>query len=216
MVNFIEKPDFELAKRIIYQGNSACNTGINVWMAKNVLRAFKGKSVKGLTTDFMMEKLYPIKVAIGNFKWYDCGTLLSLYEISPKTPDFEIAMLGGGDFERFDCSRSLLYADEGMELRVIGAQDDAVVFTTINEKPILVVSSLEESRKIKLLAEDYFAHEAILADDFSLDARNNTVLRSNVSRDLIVGFVGVDNYAVYVYRKIDDGKLVAVVSQQVR
>jgi hypothetical protein len=46
-----------------------------------------------------------------------------------------------------------------------------------------------------------------------MGARNNMILCSNVSEELIVGFVGVENYAVYVERD-RDGKLTAIVSQQ--
>ncbi len=213
VIGFVEKPDRKTADRIMRQGNSACNTGINVWRARDILRIFKGKNIKGLATDTMMKKLGELKIAVGNFEWHDCGTLKSLYEISEKTPNHKNASLGGGTFERLECRRSLLYAGPGMELHASGAEDDAVVFTVINEKPIIVVAKLEESQMIKLLAEDYITHEAILTDDFSMGARNNTVLRSNVSSELIVGFVGVENYAVYVHRKTD-GNLEAVVSQQ--
>ena len=216
MICFIEKPDYDTADRIMRQGNSACNTGINVWRAKNILQAFKGRSIKGLATDAMMKKLGVIKVAVGNFEWHDCGTLKSFYEISAKTPDHENASVGGGSFERTDCRRSLLYAEQGMELRVSGARDDAVVFTMIDGKPVVVVAKMEDSQVIKFLADDYIAHQAILADDFSMGARNNIVLRSNVSDELVVGFVGVRNYAVYVHRESDSGSLVAVVSQQLR
>ena len=216
MICFIEKPDYDTADRIMRQGNSACNTGINVWRAKNILQAFKGRSIKGLATDAMMKKLGVIKVAVGNFEWHDCGTLKSFYEISSKNPDRENANLGGGLFELTDCRRSLFYAEAGMELRVSGARDDAVVFTVIDGKPVIVVAKMEDSQVIKFLADDYLSHQTILTDDFSMGARNNIVLRSNVSDELIVGFVGVGNYAVYVHRDSLDGSLMAVVSQQLR
>ena len=211
-VNFVEKPDRALADKIMRQGNSACNTGINVWRADTINRLFTGRPFKGISTDEMMERFNSLKVAVGNFEWHDCGTLKSLYEISKKTPNHKNANLGGGIFECIDCRRSLLYADEDMELQVSGAEDTAVLFTVINEKPILVIAKLSESQKIKRLAEDYLKHEDILTADFSMGARNNFILRSNISDDVIVGFVGVDNYYVYVYRE-PDGLLRAIVSQ---
>ena len=212
VVNFVEKPDRALADKIMRQGNSACNTGINVWRADTINRLFTGRPFKGISTDEMMERFNSLKVAVGNFEWHDCGTLKSLYEISKKTPNHKNANLGGGIFECIDCRRSLLYADEDMELQVSGAEDTAVLFTVINEKPILVIAKLSESQKIKRLAEDYLKHEDILTADFSMGARNNFILRSNISDDVIVGFVGVDNYYVYVYRE-PDGLLRAIVSQ---
>ena len=213
VTGFVEKPDRKKADEIMRQGNSACNTGINVWRADVVDRLFRGKKYRGISTNKMMEMLGDLQVAVGYFEWHDCGTLKSLYDISRKSPNTKHASIGGGTFERMDCHRSLLYAIEGFELRVSGAEDDAVLFTSINERPIVVVAKLSDSQKIKLLAEDYLMHEEVLTDDFSMGARNNTVLRSNVSDKIIVGFVGVQNYAVYVHRK-SDGNLEAVVSQQ--
>ena len=214
--SFVEKPDRETADKIMRKGNSACNTGINVWKANLIHGLFPAdEKYDGISTDDFMARLGGLRVAVGNFEWYDCGTLKSLYEISQKTPNHKNASLGGGAFERVDCRRSLLYASKGMELHVSGSEDDAVVFSVINEHPIVVVVKQSECAKIKLLAEDYFKHEEILTADFSMGARNNTVLHSNISKDLIVGFVGVENYAIYVERK-NDGNLVAIVSQQLR
>ena len=76
------------------------------------------------------------------------------------------------------------------------------------------MSKLSESQKIKRLAEDYLAHEDILTADFSMGARNNLILRSNISDDIIAGFVGVNNYFVYVHRQ-HDGTLLAIVSRPI-
>lgn len=209
---FVEKPNRELAKQIMQKGNSACNTAINIWRAKVICDIFSGRNYYGITTDGLMNHFESLKVAVGSFEWHDCGTLKSLYDISKKTPNHKNASLGGGSFERNCCRRSLFYADVGMELQVSGAEDDAVLFTVINERPVLVIAKLSESQKIKRLAEDYLAHEDILSADFSMGARNNLVLLSNVSDEIIVGFVGVNNYCVYIRRKAD-GTLTAVVSQ---
>ena len=212
VTGFVEKPDREEADRIMRQGNSACNTGINVWKASTLLTSIYKNNIKGMATDEMMHQIGELKIAVGSFEWYDCGNLKSLYTISKKTPNHKNASLGPGQFERVDCRRSLLYAGDGMELRVAGADGDAVIFTTINERPIIVIAKLDKSQRIKELAEDYKKHENFLIDDFSFGARNNIVLKSNVSDDLIVGFVGVSNYAVYVHKRAD-GMLEAVVSQ---
>ena len=212
VTSFVEKPDRILADKIMRQGNSACNTGINVWRAYTINKLFTGHSYKGISTDELMDSLDNLRVSVGNFDWHDCGTLKSLYEISKKTPNHKNASLGGGTFERIDCRRSLFYADEGMELHVSDAEDVAVLFTVINEKPILVIAKLSESQKIKRLAEDYLKHEDILTADFSMGARNNIILRSSISDEIVAGFVGVNNYYVYVYRK-PDGVLSAIVSQ---
>lgn len=213
---FEEKPKRERADELMRKGNSVCNTGINVWKASRLLSAVDSKEIKtGLATDVLMQKLGRLKVSIGTFAWHDCGTLKSLYAVSKKTPKDKNAILGDGIFERVDTQRSLLYAEEGMELRVAGARDEAIIFTTIKNKPILVISKLEESQRIKGLAENFDEHATYLTDDFSFKARNNIVMRSNISEDLIVGFVAVDNYAVYAHKSAD-GKLEAIVSQQLQ
>ena len=213
---FEEKPRRERADELMRRGNSVCNTGINVWKASRLLKAVQCDDIEdGLATDALMQKLGKLKVAIGTFVWHDCGTLKSLYAVSAKTPKDINAVLGGGAFERLDTKRCLLYAEEGMELRVAGARDEAIIFTTIKDRPILVISKLDESQRIKGLAENFDEHATYLTDDFSFKARNNIVLRSNISEDLIVGFVAVDRYAVYVH-KTADGTLVAAVSQQLQ
>lgn len=213
VTGFVEKPNPEKADKIMRAGNSACNTGINVWKVSTLLEAVDERCIKGIGTDEFMDNFKNLRIAVGSFEWHDCGTLKSLFEISKKTPNHKNASLGPGEFERVECRRSLLYAAEGMELRVTGANDDAIIFTTINEKPIVVVAKLDESQRIKALAEDYVKHKDFLTDDFSFGARNNIVLGSNISDDLIVGFVGVRNYAVYVHKE-PDGTLEAAVSQQ--
>lgn len=215
---FVEKPSREKADKLMRQGNSVCNTGINVWRADTLMNVinFGPTRTEGdiINTDQLMKILeHILRVSVGTFDWHDCGTLKSLYEISKKTPNHKNASLGGGVFERNGCRRSLLYATEGTELRVTGSEDDAVIFTVINEHPIVVVAKLADSQKIKLLAEDYIAHKEILDADFSMGARNNTVLGSNIANETVVGFVGVQNYAVYVHKR-DDGMLEAVISQQ--
>ena len=212
VTGFVEKPNKKEADKIMRQGNSACNTGINVWKTSTLIKAINKRDIKGMPTDEMMRRLGKLKIAVGTFEWYDCGTLKSLYEISKKTPNHKNASLGPGKFERVSCRNSLFYAGEGMELQVTGAEDDAVVFTIIKGKPIVVIAKLKDSQRIKDLAEDYIRHEAFLTDDFSFGARNNMVLGSNISDDLIVGFVGVKNYVVYAHKE-SDGTLSAVVSR---
>ena len=215
VTGFVEKPSMKEADKIMRQGNSACNTGINVWRAKSLLLAVSQNEASGLATDALMEKLGDLKIAVGNFEWHDCGTLKSLYEISTeRTPHHKNVNSGGGRFERTDCLRSFFYAGEGMELSVTGARDDAIIFTTIHEKIVLVVAKLEESQRIKSLAEDYLKNQDILTADFSFGGHGNVVMRSNIPpSEMAVGFVGVEGYVVYIHRKAD-GMLEAAVSQQ--
>ena len=210
---FIEKPATKLADKLMRRDDTACNTGIAVWKASTLLKTIDEADVRGMGTDEFFTKFKKCKIAVGSFTWRDCGTFKSLYEISGKTPHHKNASLGEGTFERIRCRRSLLYAAEGMDLSVSDAEDDAIIFTTIDDKPIVVVAKLSDSQSVKELAEDYAKHEKFLKRDFSFGARNNSVLSSNISDELIVGFVGVKNYAVYV-RKRQNGRLEAAVSKQ--
>ncbi|MBR2709364.1 hypothetical protein IKE98_03505 [Candidatus Saccharibacteria bacterium] len=214
VVDFVEKPNEKLADKIMRQDDSACNTGIVVWKADTLLGSIDEQDVWGIGTDEFLGKFETLKIAVGEFGWRDCGTFKSLYEISPKTPHHKNASLGKGAFERVRCRGCMLYASEAMELSVCDAKDTAVIFTTIDDRPILVVADIEKSQSIKELAEDYFRNEKFLKKDFSLlGARNNIVLGSNISDELIVAFVGVSNYAVYV-RKRANGVMEAAVSHQ--
>ena len=89
-----------------------------------------------------------IEVSVGTFKWQDCGTLKSLYEISKKSANHKNVRLGGGTLEYDNCRNSLLYAGRGMNLRIYGADGDAVIATSINEKTIIVVAKLSDSQKL--------------------------------------------------------------------
>lgn len=211
---FIEKPKKELAKQLMLDDNSACNTGINVWMAKSLLNSITSSEIDqdvGLNTDILMQKLGDLKLAVGEFRWYDCGTLKSLYDISAKTPNHKNASLGKGKVARTDCRRSLFYSIEGIELRVTNIKDCAVLATVIDDKVIIAIVKLADSQRVKGLAEDYQLNKDFLTDDFSVGSRNNTIVPTNFSKEIRVGFVGVDNCIVYTHKN-DDGSIEVAVS----
>ena len=212
---FIEKPGRDTANQIMRAGNSACNTGINVWRAKDVLEVTANLEITGLATDKLMQILQPrLKIAVGNFEWRDCGTLKSLFEISKKTPHHRNASFGGGEIDRFECLNSLFLCDEGYRLHVAGVIDDAIIVSTIESRPIVAVINKSESARVKKLAEDFAHNQDLLTNDFSILAHNNFVMKSNMSKDAIVCFVCVENYIVNTFRA-PDGMVDVFVSQQV-
>lgn len=210
---FIEKPKEKEAKKLMLSDASACNTGINVWTAKSLLEAISSSEIDetGLNTDTLMQKLGNLMLAVGKFRWYDCGTLKSLYDISTKTPNHKNASLGKGKINRTDCRRSLFYSIEGIELRVTNIKDCAVLATVIDDKVIIAIVKLADSQRVKGLAEDYQLHKDFLTDDFSVGSRNNTIVPTNFSKEIRVGFVGVDNCIVYTHKN-DDGTIEVAVS----
>ena len=208
--NFIEKPSRAHARQLAHSDTAICNTGICVWRAKDLLK-YATMPSEGLTTENLMRAFNGyLRIVIGKFKWQDCGTLRGLYNALDKTEICHNVMLGDGGFNLdISCKNSLFYADKGMVLDVRDVVNCAVAFTSINHRPILVISNLDESQKIKELAEHYSEHEKILEEDFSFGARNNEVLYSNMYDSFSVGFVNVENVVVCIMRRSDSGELVA-------
>lgn len=231
MLDFFEKPAKGLAERLMRGGNSACNTGINVWKAETLLRTITPDTIEAarnearergleytLTTDVFLKKFMPnVYVTARNFPWYDCGTLNALYEISPKTPNHKNASIGGGKIDRTDCEGSLFYASKDFRLHATGLNGvcGAVNIAEINgtTRPICCVIKLKESQKVKELAEDIVASKHLLPADFQINARNNIIMRSNASYEMVFGFVGVENCIVNAYRN-PDGIFDVYISQQ--
>lgn len=204
--DFIEKPGITQAKELVRDNMSVCNTGICAWRADTLVKYAPRKS-ENLTTERLMRAFNGyLRIVVGEFQWQDCGTLRGLYSALDKTPQHQNVILGEGKFKLDNsCKRSLFYADKGLSLNVSDAEDCAVVFTRIHNQPVLLISHLDESQKIKELAEDYSRHEKILIDDFSLGARNNKILYSNMYNEYSVGFVNVDDFVVHIVRRSDCG-----------
>ena len=210
--DFIEKPDEKQAKKLIKNSASVCNTGICVWKSDALLE-YAPKDTKHLTTERLMRSFNGyLRIVVGEFKWQDCGTLRGLYSALGKTNSYRNVVLGEGKFNLDkSCQRSFFYADKGLILDVADAVNLAVIFTRIHGQPVLLISNLDESQKIKELAEDYSKHEKILIDDFSLGARNNRILYSNMYSEYSVGFVNVEDFVVHIVRRSDNGEIEAEV-----
>lgn len=214
VTGFVEKPNAEEADKLMRKGDTACNTGINAWMAKTVLAAAKdfiANDELSLETDELMNLLGNKKLAVGKFEWYDCGTLKSLYEISKKTPNHKNANSGKGSKFRYGCRGSHFYSIENVELHVTGVEDASVIATDIEGRMVITIVRLDESQTVRDLAEDYDRNGWSFTQDFSMGARNNRVLPTNISDEIQVGFVGVHDYSVAAI-KYPDGRIVVLVS----
>ena len=226
VTGFVEKPDKKTTHRMLREDNSACNTGINVWLAEDLLNAVNcaeldaeaerllatGEKGEALGTDELMTYLGQLRVSIGTFAWYDCGTLKALYEISAKTPNHHNATLGKGYIERVHCMDSLFITMEGVNLFPINAEGVAVVLNNIKGKIVIAVVALSESQLVRELAEDFQRNEIILTNDYSVKARNNIVIDTNFSDEIVAGFVGVSGYVVHAL-KGPDGDINITVSR---
>lgn len=212
---FVEKPDKKQAIEMMRAGNSACNTGINVWRADDVLRATASYDLdkEPLGTDELMAVIGELRLAIGTFKWYDCGTLKSLYQISKKTPNHKNATIGKGFVDRgTTCRGSLFYGIEGTNIWATNVKDAAVVVNEINGQIVVAIVALEESQLVRELAENFNHNKKVLMHDYSIRARNNLVTDTNCSDQILVGFVGVTGYIVTPLKR-PDGEMDIIVSR---
>ncbi len=232
MQDFIEKPEEKLADRLMRRASSAVNTGINVWQASTLLNTIDPREIISkrvasrkegtkwdLTTDRFLKMFPSVYVVAGNFEWHDCGTLSAMYDVvKDKTPNHKNANIGGGEIDRTDCLKSLFYAAEGFKLHATGFYETAVIANVVEVNgeihPIVAVVKLSESQRVKELAEDIKTARQILSVDFQIDARNNCIMRSNISKDTIYGFVGVENCIVSVHKNTD-GTFEVSASQQI-
>lgn len=216
VTDFVEKPNRKTSTDMMRAGNSACNTGINVWAADNILYATSRIDLEKepLGTDELMAMLGELRLAIGNFRWFDCGTLKSLYEISKKTPNHKNATLGEGYVNRTDCLGSFFYCIDGIDLYATGIKGGSVVVNEIEGLIYVAVVSHKECQLVRELAEHYKRNENILRNDYSIKARNNIVLKSNFSDNIRASFVGFDDIRIDSI-KDKDGRIIIHVSQEV-
>ena len=204
--DFIEKPDRETAEVILRYDNTACNTGINVWSAKTLLETISSGEIgsSGLATDVLMNRFKKVRVAVGHFIWFDCGTLKAIYDINSNiaTPNHKNVSIGSGcdQVDRTGCQNNLFYTINGVEIDATGLENVAVVANNINNKIFIGVVALDQSQKVRDLAE-HFADEGLVPNYFTIDGVNNVSMPSNLPRkNYQVGFVGVNNCAVYVHK----------------
>jgi len=208
--SFIEKPEIELADEMMRKDNSACNTGINVWRADTLFEAMSGIDIEEIevkTDDFMdLLKDMGLRVAVGHFKWYDCGTLNSLYEVNREKMTPNHHNISFGNVIRHDCLDSYFYAGKGHRIRAYNVNDGvAVIATFVNGKPVLMVCKRSDSQKVKKIAEDYQKHKGILDEDFIFGSRNNHIVYTDASEECVISFVGADNYEVVVTKGTEPG-----------
>ncbi len=213
VTHFVEKPDEETADKLMREDSSACNTGVNCWKAETLLSKVQG-GPRPMDTDELMEMLCDIDVAVGKFYWADCGTLKSLWEISKKGPNHKNVTIGeikgSNTVIRTNCRRSLFRTIPEVDLFATNVHDTAVAINEIDGKIVVVCVRFDHSQTVRTIADDFAKYRTILSEDFSVGARNNRVVATNMSELQAVGFVGVENYTVSVI-KYPDGHIVVTV-----
>jgi len=206
VVGFIEKPDKETAEALRAEGNTACNTGINVWKTDTILDVITSDAIpddKELKTDELMQKFGPsLKLVIGVFKWHDCGTLKSLFDVSVKDINGNV-ILGQGTTHSCASEHNLIYTPKQVEFRIQGLNNCAIVANWINGQIVVTVVHMNKTQQVRALANDYEIGSKILGKDLTLEGRNNRVYESNFSKDVICGFIGVSNIGILPYYNED-------------
>ncbi len=175
---FTEKPDLEMAKVFLSTGEFFWNSGIFLWTARNILKAFaecapeianifaRGEadmatpretafiaenfaSCPGISIDYaVMEKAPNVYVETVNFGWSDLGTWSALYDLSPKNRDNNVTQ---------NCnvlaynSTGNIFAVRGRKLVVVNGLHDYIV---ADAGDVLLVCPKSEEQRIRNIVND--------------------------------------------------------------
>ena len=201
ITKFIEKPDRELADKLMREGNTACNTGINVWRADRFLDAVKGENLKDMPTDKFMEILMrkDLRAVVGTFPWYDCGTLSSLHDVGMAmgkgTPDHHNVTYGNvkkGGTQGTYCHESYIRAESGHRIEAYNIPEAAVIANFINGKPAFVACAKSESQRMREVAEEFERTGTLKVGP------ENEVLLTDVSDECAIAVIGLPGAKIVV------------------
>ncbi|MDR2085093.1 MAG: mannose-1-phosphate guanylyltransferase [Bacteroidales bacterium] len=175
---FTEKPNYELALSFLESGDFVWNSGIFIWSAKSIQKAFKkylpevdelferGKSLYGtslekefiektyyicesISIDYgIMEKADNVFVYRTDFGWSDLGTWVSLFENSLKTEDNNACI--GTDILTLETNNSVVVSHNNDKLIVIQGLNDIIV---VDEKDVLLVCNKNDEQKIRNIVD---------------------------------------------------------------
>lgn len=175
--SFREKPDLDTAKGYIQQGNFVWNSGVFIWRLDNILNSFQAYSpqifnvlAQGVSiyntiaeTEFIRNQ-YPLteKIAVDyailekaqnvftipcDIGWSDLGTWSSLYDISLKDENQNVALTSPSHLEE---TRNTLLISNPDKLVVVKGLDDYIIVDT---EDCLLIYPKSEEQKIKELKE---------------------------------------------------------------
>ncbi len=171
---FTEKPDLELAKKFLESGDFLWNSGIFIWSAKSIIKAFDDHllevgqlfqegadllntekesefigriypSCKNISIDYgIMEKARNVYTVPAEFGWSDLGTWGSLYTHVEHDGNGN-AVVGGKNVMMYDSKRNLV-STSGDKLVVIQGLEDFIVVNTNNA---LLICKKDDEQMIK-------------------------------------------------------------------
>ena len=176
---FVEKPDIELARVFVDSGEFYWNSGIFLWSAKSISRAFstlapdldrefdKGEGLFGtprenefitehfpscpsISVDFaIMEKASNVYVECANFGWSDLGTWSALYDNSPKNRETNVTQ--NCNVITYDSTGNIFAVRQPDKLVVAAALTDYIV---ADSGDVLLICPKEREQDIKRMVND--------------------------------------------------------------
>lgn len=175
---FTEKPNLDLAKVFYESGEFLWNSGIFIWNIRTIMDAFhkhlpeitnrfdKGIDAFGtekeksfidenfpfcpnISIDYgLMEKASNVCVQSADFGWSDLGTWGSLYDISDKDENANVALVSNSLF--FDSAENIVTLPAG-KLGVIQGLEGYIVAEANN---VLLICKKDEEQRIKQFVTD--------------------------------------------------------------
>ncbi len=176
--SFTEKPDLEMAKVFVESGEFYWNSGMFLWTAKSILRAFSRFAPEtaaifeegvgtystpeekafiekefprtpSISIDYaIMEKADNVYVKTADIGWSDLGSWKALYETSPKNHEGNVTQ--GCKVLTHDCKNSV-FAVNGDKIVVAAGLDGYIVAE--NDNAILIYP-ISEEQKIRQVVND--------------------------------------------------------------
>ncbi|MDP4267717.1 MAG: mannose-1-phosphate guanylyltransferase [Bacteroidota bacterium] len=175
---FTEKPDLDLAKSFIESGDFLWNSGIFIWSAKSILKAFEmylpeingifnegldkfntseeddfirqAYSVcKNISIDYgIMEKARNVFVLCSDFGWSDLGTWGSLFDNHDK--DYSNNAIIGNNIMTYDTTDCIISVPKDKLVVIEGLTD----YIVAESKNILLICKKTDEQKIREFVND--------------------------------------------------------------
>lgn len=162
---FIEKPQEEFAKMFVESGEFYWNSGIFLWNVNTIIAAFNKiapeicaklsageedfASCPNISIDYaIMEKAENVFVQLCDFGWADLGTWNSLYDITPKDENKNVAIYGNSML--YNCNNNIVVVPEG-RLAVIQDLEGYLVAASDN---VLLICKKDDEAAIRKFVND--------------------------------------------------------------
>lgn len=176
---FVEKPDIDLARVFVDSGEFYWNSGIFLWSAKAISKAFsdlapdldqefeKGEGVFGtpgetafinehfpscpsISVDFaIMEKASNVYVECASFGWSDLGTWSALYDNSPKKRESNVTQ--NCNVITYDSTGNIFAVRQPDKLVVTAGLNDYII---ADAGDVLLICPKEREQDIKRIVND--------------------------------------------------------------